>query len=521
MARIFTLGFGIIILVYVISSFKKEPSVGELLAESFENEIYDEFDTLAFDSVFTKTLDSLSTKLSDFQSIKTFYTKNGYCPTLVIRFYKSKNLDVLLNFLQNSTVHGFDPERFSTTEFRSLLGYFKGNNEFNNVSQSYSALAKLELLSANAYIKYINYLKFGVVNPQKVFSRYFINVKRPDVQSTIRLLNSGSMSDTLVSVQGKSLQYMALQSAFIKAENDSVRRTLAVNMERLRWILPQTGEDYVQVNIPDFTLIYFKQRDTLTTMKVCVGSKADDDYEKKMDVFKKTGDYDDKPNNHETPILFSSITLLYVNPVWNIPESIVKKEIYPMARRNSSYLRRNDINVYHKNKLVNNPAGIRWSRYDVEKLPFLFVQRPGIKNSLGKFKFAFENNSSIFLHDTNNKKAFKQSNRAISHGCIRLEQPLKFAELLVGDKDKCDKLRSDIGLVPINKNNLAGYHMKRSHKLTSKDSQLTPSVYTPKKSVPLLITYFTAWEMNNKIEYRPDVYGLDKDLWAAMNKINR
>lgn len=516
--RIFTPGLALFILVYIVSSFKNEPSVGERLAKSFENEIYNEFDTLVFDSVFNRTIDSLSTKFYDAKTIRDFYTKNRCCPILIIKFYGNRSLDSLFSFLQNSTRHGFNPEAFSTTELNDLLSQFR-ENKFTNVAQSYTMLAKLELLSADAYLNYVNSLKFGVVDPRKVFLSYYIPVERPNNQSTIRLLNSVSILDTLNKVQQKSPEYDALQSAYLEAGNDSVRRILAVNMERLRWILPKTGAHYVQVNIPDFNLVYFNQGDTLIKMKVCVGAKIDKDYDKKMEVFKAKGDYEDKPNNHETPMLFSSITLLYTNPVWNIPESIAKKEIYPMALRSRHYLNKNQISVYYKNKLIRDPSNIRWSKYSAEKLPFRFVQRSGTKNSLGKFKFAFENNSSIYLHDTNNKKAFKFANRAISHGCIRLERPLKFAELLVRDKDKYDRLRSEIGLMPLDTIHLAEYKTTLAAKLKSKDFRVIPSAFTPQKPVPLLITYFTAWKANNRIEYRPDVYGLDKKLWIAMNRI--
>lgn len=513
--RTFTLLLGVFTLLYFNDAFKKEASIGELLTKRFENEIYKEFDTLAFDAVFKHTVDSLSHKLSNTPTLKKFYSQNSYHPQLIINFYQNNNLDSLVSFLQNSEKHGFNPKAFSSDELLRLLQELK-QNKYTHVSQSYATLARVELLAADAYINYVSYLKYGVVDPRKIFSRYFITVKRPGSQFAVRLLNSENMTDTLVGIQHKSSQYKALQVAYLQAENDSIGQILAVNMERLRWILPPTGEEYVQVNIPDFNLVYFKQKDTLATMKVCVGSKADLDYDQKMERFKKTNNLEDKPNNHETPLLFSSITMCYANPEWNIPESIAKNEIFPSTLKNRGYLSKNEINVFYKNKLVRNPYRIRWSTYSREKLPFRFVQKSGLKNALGKFKFAFENNSSIYLHDTNNKKAFKFANRAVSHGCIRLEKPLKFAELLVSDKDKYDKLRAEVGLAPVNNINKQSV----SAKSIDKPKYFVPEsiAFTPKKPIPLLITYFTAWEKNNRIEYRPDVYGLDQKLWLAMNK---
>jgi len=507
----------LLVLIYILGSFKKEPTIGELLAKNFENEIYNDFDTTAFESVFIKTIDSLSSKITNAKSIKTYYASNGYAPKLIVEFYGNKNLDSLENYLQNSTAHGFNSKIFSTEEIRNLLDKLKAN-AFNKVEESYPVIAKLELLSANAYTNYASYLKFGAVNPRKIFLQYYIDVKQPDSLFIPRLLNSASMLDTLRNLQDKSEQYKALQFAYLHAKNDSIRRVLSVNMERLRWVLPEMGKQYVQVNIPDFSLVYFNHQDTLTQMKVCVGGKREKDYEEKLKIFEKTRDLDDRPKNHETPMLFSTISTLYANPVWNIPESIAQTEIYSMARKNRNYLSKNNIKVYYKNKLIRNPSSIRWYKYSREKLPFRFVQGPGTENSLGKFKFFFPNNSSIYLHDTDYKKAFKFSNRAISHGCIRLEKPLKLAELLVSDKNNYDKLRMEVGLNPLDSARLVLYKKKQAEKVKTESPELKPSVFAPKKPVPLLITYHTAWAQNDKIEYRPDVYGMDEKLWAAMKK---
>jgi len=515
--------FYLLILPFILSIsacnwFTKTPEIGKVLAEHFDNKIYKDFDTVAYDSIFVKTLDSLSKKFVNPKTIKSFYANHNSEPKLITNFYTNGSLDSLTNYLQNSTVHGFSPKIFKTQEIKNLLQEL-GANKFKKVDEAYPVIAKLELLTANAYLNYTNYLKFGLINPRNVFSRYYIKVKRPDSLSMIAVLGSANLVDTLKAVQPKSVQYKALQEVYLNARTENEKRILLLNMERFRWKMPETGESYVQVNIPDFKLTWFDKQDTVIAMKVCVGEKREAGYEDKLKAFIKSGNLDDKPKNHETPLLFSKINSIQANPVWNIPVSIAQNEIYWMARRDPYYLSNSNINVYYKDKLIGEPDTINWSRYSRDKLPFKFKQGSGGGNALGKFKFIFDNGSSIYLHDTNNKTGFSLANRAISHGCVRVEKPLEFAQLLVKDPYTYDKLRVEVDLLPVDSTHMDWYKKRMARKAdTLKAFQLKPAWFGPKKPVPLLITYYTAWSQNDKIEYRPDVYGMDEKLWLAMKK---
>ncbi|WP_293788858.1 L,D-transpeptidase family protein [uncultured Pedobacter sp.] len=513
--------FLILPLILVISAcgwFKSPPEIGKVLAEHFKNKIYKDFDTVAYDSVFVKTMDSLSGKFVNPKSIKAFYAINNTQPRLVTQFYINGQLDTLVSYLDQSRVHGFNPKIFKVDEIKGLLAELTAN-KFKKVQESYPVIARLELLSVNAYLNYNNYLKYGLVNPRTIFSRYYIKVKRPDSFGMINLLSGKSLVDTLRTVQPKSAQYRALQAAYLNANSETEKRILSLNMERFRWRMPETGGNYVQVNIPDFRLTWFDQKDTLITMKVCVGGRREKDYEEKLKAFAKSGNLDDKPKNHETPLLFSKISSIQANPVWNIPVSIAQSEIYWMARKDPYYLSNSNIKVYYKDKLIGEPDTINWRRYSRDKLPFRFKQGSGGGNALGKFKFIFDNSSSIYLHDTNNKNGFNLTNRAISHGCVRVEKPLEFAELLVKDSYTYDKLRAEVDLPPIDSTHIKWYKKRLAQKAdTTKAFQLKPAWFGPKKPVPLLITYITAWPQHNQIEYRPDIYGMDDKLWAAMKK---
>lgn len=508
----------LIILVSACNWFKSPPQIGKVLSEHFKNKMYKDFDTVAFDSVFSNTLDSLSKSFINPKTIIAYYSANANEPQLVTNFYTSGQLDSLLGYLERSKEHGINPKIFKSDEIKSLLSTLSAN-KFKKVDESYPIIAKLELLSANAYLNYNNFLKYGLVNPRNIFSRYYIKVKRPDSLGMMKILASENLVDTLKNAQPKSEQYKGLQRAYLAANAADERRILLLNMERFRWKMPETGDNYVQVNIADFRLTWFDKQDTVISMKVCVGGKREAAYDEKIKAYAKSGNLDDKPKNHETPLLFSKISSIQANPVWNIPVSIAQSEIYWMARKDPYYLSNSNINVYYKDELIGEPDTINWSRYSRDKLPFRFKQGSGGGNALGKFKFIFDNSSSIYLHDTNNKNGFNLANRAISHGCVRIEKPLEFAEKLVGDTYTYDKLRAEVDLPPVDSTHNKWYKKRLAAKAdTSKSFKLKPAWFAPKKNVPLLITYFTAWPANNKVEYRPDVYAMDEKLWVAMKK---
>jgi murein L,D-transpeptidase YcbB/YkuD len=278
--------------------FKSPPEIGKVLSEHFKNKIYKDFDTVAYDSVFVKTMDSLSGKFVNPKTIKAFYAHNYAEPKLVTRFYINGELDSLVGYLNQSKVHGFNPGIFKGDEIKALLDELTAN-KFKKVEESYPVIAKLELLSANAYLNYNNYLKYGVINPRSVFSRYYIKVRRPDSVGMLNLLDSKNLLDTLRNVQPKSVQYKALQSAYLNADAESDKRILLLNMERFRWKMPETGDNYVQVNIPDFRLTWLDKTDTVISMKVCVGGRRENGYEDKLKAYAKSGNLDDKPKNHD------------------------------------------------------------------------------------------------------------------------------------------------------------------------------------------------------------------------------
>lgn len=507
------------------SWFEEKPEIAVVLAKHFDNKLYNKFDTSAYLPVFKAKLEEQHKGFLNPKLIAAFYEKNEYLPQLVTKFYVDGQLDSLKAYISRSNADGFNPEIFNFTTYEKQLQNLN-RNKFKTIDEVYEAVAELELNTAYVLNKYINFMGYGSINPRNFFNRFYIKVQRPDSLKMDSVLHTEDMVATLKAVQQTEKPYLQLKRALahyrdsLGSDASPFIKTIKMNLERMRWRLPMQTEELVVVNIPDFTLTWFKQNDTLAHMNVCVGSKREAGYAEKMKVYLKFGKLDDKPKNHETPQLFSVFNAIQVNPIWNIPVSIAKSEIYWMARKDSFYLSNNNIKVYHKGNLVDDPDTIDWDKYPREKLPFTFKQGSGEGNALGKFKFVFDNSSSIYLHDTNNKYGFKLANRAISHGCVRIEQPLKFAELMVKDKYQYDRLRMDVDLPPIDTTKNEFFKKKLAKKSdTLNIFKLKPTWYSPRKSIGVFIAYYTAWaDDRGGVQFRPDVYEYDPILWEAIKR---
>ncbi|MEJ5996211.1 L,D-transpeptidase family protein [Pedobacter sp. Du54] len=502
--------------------FKPKPEIGVVLATHFKNKLYKEFDTAVYKIIFLNKLKDLKSRLSNPKVTAAHYAVNEYKPELIIKFYSNGGLDSLKRYIERSKADGFDPKAFGLKELSNLLAQLD-SNQFKTIDEVYPLIATLELKAADALLRYHSVMKYGSVNPRKYFNRYFIKQLRPDSVHMDSILSTSDLLLVLNNSQQTTKAYIDLKMALahyrdsLKTDDNPLIRTIKLNMERLRWQIPITADEVVRVNIPDFSLTWFSKEDTLVHMNVCVGAKREQTYAEKMRIFLQSGKLDDKPRNHETPQLYSVFNAIQVNPIWNIPVSIAQSEIYHQALKDPYYLSNNNIKVYYKEKLVKDPDTIRWGRYAREKLPFKFKQGSGEGNALGKFKFIFDNSSSIYLHDTNNKNGFKLKNRAISHGCVRIEDPLKFAQLMVKDKYQYDNLRMEVNLPPIDTTRNAKYKRLMAKKTdTLKRFQLNPAWFATRKNIAVIIGYATAWVENGRVQFRPDVYDYDGLLWEAM-----
>lgn len=504
--------------------FRPQPEVAVMLNSHFKTKRYTAFDTAAYNQVFKAKLDKWEARLSNPKVTRAFYEAHALQPVLLTRFYPSGALDSLQKALNNSREDGFNVAVFKTDTLGKLLKKLDAQ-AFKRLDDAYPLIAEAELTAADALLRYHTYMHYGSVNPRRVLSTYYIPVKRPDSLQLDSLLNTTNLSGVMQDAQIQTPAYLSLKKilAFyrdsLRTDDHPLIRSIKVNMERQRWQLPLRGEEMVRVNIPDFSLTWFKNADTLAFMRVCVGAKREVAYAEKIKVYLKTKKLDDKPKNHETPQLISVFNAIQVNPVWNIPVSIAQSEIYFQALKDPFYLSNNNIDVYFKGKKIDDPDTIDWRKYSRETLPFQFKQGAGDGNALGKFKFVFDNSSSIYLHDTNNKNGFRLKDRAISHGCVRIEDPLTFARLLVKDQRQYDNLRMEVNLPPQDTTRNARFRVLMAKKTdTVKRYTLKPTWFATRKNIVVVMDYNTVWVENGKVQFRPDVYAYDPLIWDALKR---
>lgn len=205
------------------------------------------------------------------------------------------------------------------------------------------------------------------------------------------------------------------------SRNDKIDEIRA-NMERLRWFGLEPPRPFVRVNIPEF-MLYMNYADSVKSMAVCVGKGKERYYDQKLKKYVVSKSYMDKPLNHETPQVYSNIDAVILNPTWTVPSSIVGREMYNLIVRNPGYLTKNNYQVL-KNGQVIDPYSINWRKLSPGNIPYTIRQNAGDDNSLGKIKFTFRNPFDVYMHDTPLKNKFKLNNRAVSHGCVRVQNPV-------------------------------------------------------------------------------------------------
>ena len=193
--------------------------------------------------------------------------------------------------------------------------------------------------------------------------------------------------------------------AALNGTHGATAQDVIANMERWRWLPHDLSAFYVLVNVPEFKLEVHHADAVSYTTRVVVGQR-----------------------NHQTPIFYDEIEHIVVNPYWNVPASIATNEIAPLMRQNPAYLAANNMDLLYGGQIVNASA-VDWSETSINQ--YRIRQRPGAGNALGNIKFLFPNQHDVYLHDTPSKSLFSRSVRTFSHGCIRVQNPMDFADALL------------------------------------------------------------------------------------------
>ncbi len=202
----------------------------------------------------------------------------------------------------------------------------------------------------------------------------------------------------------------------VEARIDQIR----VNLERGRWVLSGLEDQFIIVNIAGFQTYVVKGDEDIWTTRSIVGTPF-----QKTPVFKENMDH------------------LVFNPTWTVPSGILGRSILPKAQEDPSFLTEKNFTVVDSSGKQVGPKSVTGSKYSAKNFPYQIVQAPGPNNALGQVKFMFPNKYAVYLHDTPEKPLFERSERAFSSGCIRIDNPMDLAELLLRDKSGWDRERID------------------------------------------------------------------------------
>ncbi len=407
----------------------------------------------------------------------------------------------LLAYLRKVTDIGFSLRKFGVKQIEADLQAIRtlqtGGDDVEEV------LARLEYRLTKAYLRYAAGQRFGYVNPTFVLNTLDTivparqdSVRRPvryrglfDVTmehsskrfflSALRKAQHDSLALFLREIQPKGALFETLCKRLnTEGLSKSERVKILCNMERCRWRTadaPQQYDKYVLVNIPSLHLMAVDHADTLTMRIGC-------------------GSYKTK-----TPLLTSRVKRMDVNPKWFVPRSIVERDIAHHAGNRYYFESRRFYVMKRSTGKEVDPSVVSYSM--LLDPAYAVVQRGGKGNSLGRIIFRFDNNFSVFLHDTSSRGVFQQADRSVSHGCVRVEKPYELAEFLIGDgrEELKDKVR---------------YCMTAD---SIADRSMVVGSVKVEPNVPIFITYYTLYPARQgRLEEYADIYGYDSVLYRGL-----
>jgi murein L,D-transpeptidase YcbB/YkuD len=377
----------------------------------------------------------------DADLLRRFYERRGFEPVWASRPAQANALKAAV---LRAREHGLDPEMFHASLLRRMDMFPPDRRE---------------LLLSHAVLSYAEALAFGAVPPSRRKASEALSPEPVDVTEVLdSALGGPDPVSAIEALAPATPTYKALRQALkrqlpsglvTKAQVNRLR-LIEANLERQRWLPRELPPDRVWVNVPDQQLVLYRDNLPVFVTRVVVGEET---------------------ARKQSPELKTVIESALFNPPWVIPSDIVEADIRPMLKRDPEYLVRN--------KIVLLPNG------DAE-------QAPGPQAGLGVIMFEMPNRFDVYLHDTPDKEAFGRDNRRISNGCIRVQNPLELAALLM--EEPMEVIQHKVA---------TGGTVRRA---------------LP-EPVPVFLLYHTAFAAaGRELEIRPDFYGRDEALWQRLQK---
>jgi len=355
----------------------------------------------------------------------------------------------------------------STPEYKNLVGHMR------------ELLKERDAGVARTMVQYTEGLTLGSEHASVIDLRARL-IETGDLDNNVPLSTyfGSDVETALKAVQARNgiTETGELTEATVVALNANVDKDIqevAMNLERWRWMPRELGDRHILVNVPAYNLTMMNGDQRIADMPVIVGSKK-----------------------HQTPTFSQGAQFVEVAPTWIVPASITNNELIPLELKKPGYLDSEGMEYFQwVNGNLKKVIRSKVTRDDYYKKPFPYVlrQRAGKDNALGRLKILMPNKHAIYLHDTQAKNLFEKTDRAFSHGCIRLSDPFRLARLL---------LRLD------------GKSQEESDSLLAK-TKTTRVKFTEK--TPTHISYFTAWvDDDGKLNKRKDVYKHNKNLLKGL-----
>lgn len=361
-----------------------------------------------------------------------------------------RDADSLALFLERKAVSvGLPPETFFTMQIRRDISHLRtldfdsahvGTGTVPDPVSPVESMARVELNLSRAFVRCAMGLRYGFVDPHKALNNldqrsgggfrqvYDIEIEQPTENFAAEALaHISEPEEYLNGLEPADTIYQRLRERLQNDTTAAGRKLAICNMERLRWRhkdKPLDGQRRVFVNIPSQQL-WAIGPDSVFSMKICCGAWAT-----------------------KTPLLTSKVRLIQLNPEWNIPFPIMRDEVSRHAGDSAYFARHNYYIVRNSTGETINPKHV--SADQLRKGGYRVSQRSGAGNSLGRIIFRFANKFDVYLHDTNNRRAFNAERRTLSHGCVRVERPFDLAMFLLPDADEwlLDRMRLSIDMKP-------------------------------------------------------------------------
>jgi murein L,D-transpeptidase YcbB/YkuD len=378
----------------------------------------------------------------DRAGVQAFYRDRAFAPLWTSKGKLRPAAKDAIAVLQDVAAEGLDPADYPTPKFTDA---------------SPDGLAADELKLTNAVLAFARHASTGRVAFSRMSGAVYFDLKFSSEEMLRKLAESANVGETLQSLLPHHPQYKALKAALAAARKsgDAKRVDLiAANMERWRWLPRDFGAAYVIVNVPDYTLKVVDRGETVWSTRIVAGKPLSD---------------------HQTPLISQTMKFITVNPTWNVPPSIIRNEYLPALQRDPGALARLGLQVGQ-----NKDGSIR------------IYQPPGAKNALGRIRFNFPNKFLVYQHDTPQKHLFEKQARAFSHGCMRVQNPEQYAQVLLSLSQPEEN-----------------YTAARIRSMYGSDER----TINFKRPIPVYVTYQTAFiDEAGKLQTRADVYGHDKAI---------